>query len=226
MITVVDVLPASDRRATVPLYTAADASFYLDIPESTLRRWVHADGGAHALITTLPQEGHQPFIPFIGLAEAFILAAARKHGLPPRAIREGVEGIKADYGIDHALAHRMIYFDKVNAEIGIRRRPDHHERARDRQMQLLDAVAPYLVFIDFGSDDYVRKITLPRFPIRVTASPSIAGGDPIIQKTGVRLRDVLGLQRAGASDVDIADESGLTATEVRELLEAAAGNPS
>ena len=66
-------------------------------------------------------------------------------------------------------------------------------------MQFLDAVAPYLVFLDFGYDDYARRITLPRFPIRITASPAVAGGDPIVQKTGVRICDVLGLQRAGAS---------------------------
>lgn len=226
MTRIVDVLPASDRRASLPLYTTADASFYLGIPESTLRRWVHGEEHANPLITALPQSGNQPFIPFIGLAEAFILAAARKNGLSPRAIREGVEGIKADYGIDHALAHRMIYFDKANAEIGIRRSASHYERARDRQMQLLDAVAPYLVFLDFGSDDYARRITLQRFPIRVTASPSVAGGDPIIQKTGVRLRDVLGLRDAGASADEIADESGLTSPEVEELLEAAAGKLS
>lgn len=226
MTSVVEVLPASDRRASLPLYTAADASFYLDIPESTLRRWVHPDDHSEALITALPQKGHQPFIPFIGLAEAFILAAARRHRLTPRAIREGVEAIKTEYGIDHALAHRMIYFDKVNAEIGIRRDLDHHERARDHQIQLLDAVAPFLVFIDFGSDDYARKITLPRFPVRVTASPSVAGGFPIIQKTGVRLKDVLQLEEAGASYDEIAEESGLTNPEVEELLAAASRKPS
>lgn len=225
MISVVDVLPANDRRASLPLYTASEASFYLGIPESTLRRWVHADEGFRPLVTTLPQKGHQPFIPFVGLAEAFILAAARKNKLTPRNIREGVEAIKADYGIDHALAHRMIYFDLVNREIGIDR-GEAQERARDRQTQFLDAVAPFLVFLDFGYDDYARRITLPRFPIRVTASPSVAGGDPIVQKTGVRLRDVLGLEQAGASHDDIAEESGLSTEEVEGLLEAASGPPS
>jgi uncharacterized protein (DUF433 family) len=222
----VDVLPADDRRATLPLYTAADASFYLGVPESTLRRWVQPSDDHIALITALPQTGHKPFIPFIGLAEAFILAAARRERLTPRAIREGVEAIKAEYGIDHALAHRMIYFDLVNKEIGISRSEQHHERARDRQMQFLDAVAPYLVFLDFGYDDYARRITLPRFPIRVTASPFVAGGDPIVQKTSVRLRDILSLQKAGASFDEIGEEAGLTADEVEGLLEAAAGKPS
>ena len=120
----------------------------------------------------------------------------------------------------------MIYFDLVNKEIGISRSEQHHERARDRQMQFLDAVAPYLVFLDFGYDDYARRISLPRFPIRVTASPAVAGGDPIVQRTGVRLRDVLALQRAKASHAEIAEESGLTAEEVEGLLEAAAGPPS
>ena len=222
----VDVLPVDDRRATLPLYTAADASFYLGVPESTLRRWVHPTEDQVPLITALEQKGHGPFIPFIGLAEAFILTAARRNKLTPRDIRDGVEAIKDEYGIDHALAHRMIYFDLVNREIGISRSEHHHERARDRQMQFLDAVAPYLVFLDFGSDDYARKITLPRFPIRVTASPFVAGGDPIVQKTSVRLRDIIGLQTAGASNGEIAEESGLTPDEVEGLLAVAAGTPS
>jgi uncharacterized protein (DUF433 family) len=214
-------LAGTDPRAAVPLYTVTDAAFYLAVPDSTLYSWIYPeDQRARPLVTALSRKGHEPFIPFIGLAEAFILAAARKEGLAPREIREGVEAIKKDYGIDHALAHRMIYFDKLNAEIGIRRDDDSHERARDRQTQLVDAVAPYLVFVDFGSDDFARRLTLPRFPVRVTASPNVAGGEPIIQKTGVRLRDVLSLKRAGAPYSELAYESGLTPNEVRKLINA------
>jgi uncharacterized protein (DUF433 family) len=218
---------AGDPRASIPLYTVTDAAFYLAIPESTLYRWIYPDDQVLALVSSLRRKGREPFIPFIGLAEAFILAAARKEELTSRAIREGVEAIKIEYGIAHALAYRMIYLDKVNREVGIRHNAAHHERARDRQIQFIDAVAPYLVWVDFGSDDFARRLTLPRFDVRVTTSPTIAGGDPIVQKTGARLRDILSLERAGVSEDEIAYESGLSPNEVQSLIaDAAKGKTS
>jgi hypothetical protein len=42
----------SPRRCDVPLYTAAEAARYLDVPESTLRSWTTATGGMPAIVQT------------------------------------------------------------------------------------------------------------------------------------------------------------------------------
>jgi hypothetical protein len=48
-------------------------------------------------------------VPFIGLAEAFVLQAARRAGVPRHRIRPGVEAVKSGLGLEHALASRLLY---------------------------------------------------------------------------------------------------------------------
>jgi len=72
-------------RFAVPLYTVADAARIVGVPASTLASWSigylrkfsnrpHVAGSS--IITHLPSAGLRlPTIPFVGLAEALVLAA-------------------------------------------------------------------------------------------------------------------------------------------------------
>src|SRR3954453_10319616 len=113
----------SDPRIAWPLFTVSEAADYLDMPVSTLASWVHAEVQGTRLVTTLPHEGHQPSIPFIGFAEAFVLSAAKKAGVPAHRIRPNVAAIREQFAsIDHALASKRIYTD--GAELLVRRDED------------------------------------------------------------------------------------------------------
>jgi hypothetical protein len=50
-------------------------------------------------------------MPFIGLAEAYALAAFRKAGVPMQRIRPSVDVLARELGLEHALASRRLYTD-------------------------------------------------------------------------------------------------------------------
>src|SRR5919197_64920 len=95
-------LQSDDPRVSVPLYSIAEAAQYLGLPYSTLQGWVSSGGGKQPLVTSLPRHGYEASIPFIGLAEAFVLQAARGAGVPRTRIRPGVQAVKAELGLEHA----------------------------------------------------------------------------------------------------------------------------
>jgi hypothetical protein len=80
-----------DRFATL-LYGIGEAAAYLSIPPTTLTSWAYgyerrAHGGSTAqarpVITAVrPARRDDAAMPFIGLAEAYALAAFRKAGVP------------------------------------------------------------------------------------------------------------------------------------------------
>lgn len=58
------------------------------MPVSTLHAWGRS---ADPLITVAPRRGQQATVPFIGFAEAFVLSAFRRDGVPLQRIRPAVE---------------------------------------------------------------------------------------------------------------------------------------
>ncbi len=103
-------LPDGDRRTTVPLFTLHECARYLHTPLSTLHSWAKPRGEV-PLITTLPGAGRQATIPFVGFAEAFVLGALRKAGVPMQRIRPAVKQLNDEIGLDHALASERVYTD-------------------------------------------------------------------------------------------------------------------
>ena len=102
-------------------------------------------------MTSVPQKGDEASIPFIGFAEAFVLQAARRSGVPRNRIRPGVEAVKAELGLQHALASKLLYTD--GAELLIRAAEDDDlEVARTRQRQLTRTVMDQLRLITYEGD--------------------------------------------------------------------------
>jgi uncharacterized protein (DUF433 family) len=219
----VEPLPAGDPRGAFALYTIREAADYLDLSISTLQRWVRPRHGT-PLVFSLSQKGYGRSIPFVGLAEAFVIASARARKLSARNVREGVLAIKKDTGLDYALANRMIYTDRV--DLGLVHRHGH-ERARDRQLQWRDAVKQDIESIDFGADDYATRITLPRYgDLDVTVDPHQAGGKPLL-RSGMRVRDVIRrIELKKETSAVLAHDFGLTEVEVVDLTDAEAGRRS
>jgi uncharacterized protein (DUF433 family) len=223
----VEALAADDPRTAWPLYTIHEAAKYLGLPNSTLRSWVRPDGGP-PLVHSFPKEGHHPSIPFAGFAEAFVLAAARRAGLPRNRIRAGVDAVRAEMGVEYALANKRLYVDK--AEILVRyaldepsdpRDPGDLTVARTHQMQMTETVKSQLELITYGSDDFAATIQLPIFKkTRVIVDPKEAFGQPFVERTGTRVRDVLALFWAEEDPEEIAYDFDLTNDEVFDLIRA------
>ena len=196
------------------LYSIAEAAQYLGLPYSTLQGWVNPGAGREALVTSLGRKGYDASIPFIGLAEAFVLQAARQAGVPRTRIRPGVEAVKAELGLEHALASELLFTDGAELLVRYAVEDDDLEVARTRQRQLTETVRHQLRLITYAGDGYAARLQLPGYgSADVIVDPSVAFGYPVVKGKGARVKDILdrfwageGL-RAIANDFDLDEET-------------------
>jgi uncharacterized protein (DUF433 family) len=220
-------LAKDDPRAAWAIFTVFEASRYLDVPNSTLRAWIEPTDGL-PLVSSFDRRGHQPRLSFIGFAEAFVISAARRAGVKPHRIREGVEAVRKSIGVDYALATHRLYVDKaellVAPEGGVDAEdPEDLEVARTRQIQMTKTVKKQLRHIAYGEDGVAATLTLPTFTTAtVIVDPHQAFGAPIISRTGTRVRDIVSLWRADEDLRDIAYDFDLTIEEVQDVIRAQA----
>jgi uncharacterized protein (DUF433 family) len=210
-----------DPRVGVGLYTVAEAAQYLGLPHSTLHSWVRPGAARPPLVASVPRKGYDASISFIGLAEAFVLQAARRAGVPRTRIRPGVEAVKTELGLDHALASKLLYTD--GAELLVRYATDDEslEVARSRQRQLTETVRHQLQLITYAGDGYATRLQLPSYGCaNVIVDPSVAFGYPIIKGTGARVRDILDRFWAGERLGAIADDFDLGEDAVEAVVRA------
>lgn len=107
-------------RFKTPLYGLGEAAGYLAVPPSTLTTWAYGyerrragDGVvvARPVITAVRPRRHEAAVPFIGLAEAYALAAFRQAGVPLQRIRLAIDTLDRELGLRYALASRRLYTD-------------------------------------------------------------------------------------------------------------------
>ncbi len=171
-------------------------------------------------------------MPFIGLAEAYALAAFRQAGVPMQRIRPAIDALDHELGLKYALASRRLYTD--GAEILY----DYAQHAgetpegesarelvvvRNNQRVFAEVVERYLRRVDFAADGYAQVIHLPQYRLAdVTIDPDHAFGRPRFARGGAGLNDVIDLFVAGEPVDVVAAEFGLTRDEVEDALRATA----
>src|SRR6478752_3563283 len=92
------------REYTVPIYSQSDVAQIVGASKSTVQRWVTGyaqDGVDHPPVVDAVRRGRGFTVPFVGLAEVFVLNAFRKAGLPLQRIRPAVEVLKREIGLEH-----------------------------------------------------------------------------------------------------------------------------
>jgi uncharacterized protein (DUF433 family) len=232
---------AHDRlRFETPLYTVADAARIVDVPFSTLTSWAKGYvmkspgrppvSGAPVITFESPTGHRAPSIPFVGLAEAHVLAAIRKSGVPMQRIRPALTQLQDELGVEHALASRKLYTDGAELLFDYGRR---HETAegplindlvvvRNGQRVFVDVIREYLQRIQYGGDGYPELIRVPTYRhAEVVVDPTRAFGAPIFERGGSRVEDVLERFWADESIDDLADEFGVPVDQIEDVLRVA-----
>ena len=200
----------ADLRFSVPLYTFSEAAQIVDVPPSTLASWAKGyvrrfpsrpDVIGKPVITCLASRKREPSLPFVGLAEALVLAAVRRSGVPMQRVRPALEALQSRIGIAHALASRRLYtdgaellydYDEACRAAGSGREPSDLVVVRNDQRVFVEAVAKYLQRIEYGSDGYATVIHVPAYDrADVVADPTRSFGAPIFERGGARVADVL-----------------------------------
>jgi len=214
-------LSAEDPRVSVALYSVSEVAQYVGLPYSTLQGWVNPGAEREPLVTSVPRKGYEASMPFIGLAEAFVLQAARQAGVPRTRIRPGVEAVRRELGLAHALASKLLYTDGTELLVKYAVDDGDLEVARTRQRQLTETVKHQLQLITYAGDGYVARLELAGYgPAQVIVDPGVAFGYPVVKGAGARVKDVLDRFWAGEGLRAIAHDFDLTEDAVEAIVRA------
>jgi uncharacterized protein (DUF433 family) len=220
-----------DPLLRAPIYTQASAARIVGTSTSSLHRWAEgyerqtsAGFARNEPMITLARPGRGLTIPFVGLAEAFVLASFRRAGLPMQRIRPAVEALRNGMGIAHALASDRLVTD--GAEILWRSQDGAADErlivVRNNQAVFNEVVRDSLEGIKF-EDGWAYGFALPQFrDVEVTVDPRVNGGRPSLARRHISVDDILGRLRAGEPVSSLAYDYYLEEREVTALLNVAA----
>lgn len=227
-------------RFQTPLYTVAEAARYLGVPNSTFHSWTRGYTKRSAgrpvttgapVVTALGSGDGHPSIPFVGLAEGMVLTAIRRQGVPLQRIRPALEALKAEFGLEHALASRKLYTDGAEVLFDYAERHATEPEAkgarelvvvRNNQRVFSEIVEDYLARLEFGEDDYVMAIRLPGYErAEVVVDVNRSWGKPIFVSGGARIDDALERFWAGDDLQEVAAEFGVPRQQLEDALRVA-----
>jgi uncharacterized protein (DUF433 family) len=219
-------ISAEDARLSRAIFTLRETAGYLDVPKSTIHDWARpATGGP--LITVFPRRGVQATVPFIGFAEAYVLAAFRRAGVPLQRIRPAVDALSRNIGLEHALASKRLYTDGAEVLYDYTAERDADDLlelvvVRTGQHQFSEVVRDYLKRITYGNDGWASRVRLPSYErAEVIVDPRIAFGLPLVVHGGARVEDLVDRFVAGDSVADIAFDFDVPPEEVEDVIRVA-----
>jgi uncharacterized protein (DUF433 family) len=220
-------LSPDDPRVARAIFTLREASAYLGVPKSTIHEWARPGGDRSPLITVFPRHGKDATVPFLGFAEAHVLSAFRKAGVPLQRIRPAVEVLSREIRLEHALASRRLYTD--GAEVLFDYATERHDddvlelvAPRTGQYQFSELVRDYLQRITYGDDGWATHVQLPTYGrAPVVVDPEVAFGLPIVIDGGARVEDLVDRFLAGETITEIAEDFAVPVDQVEDVIRVA-----
>jgi uncharacterized protein (DUF433 family) len=229
-----------DPHYAMPLYRKAEAAHIIAVPSQTFRNWAvgyarkRLDGSqvvsAPIVATLEPARPHGVSVPFVGLAEAYIVSAFTKAGLPMQRIRPAVLWLQDHIGLPQALASQRLQTDgaEVLWDFGHRSGDPADQDmvdglvvVRSGQQVFRPVVRDYLTRVTY-ENGWTRSIQLPQYgKVDIVVDPWLNGGQPTVAQRGIRVADIMSRLRADESARDVADDYDLTLREVEEIRRAA-----
>jgi uncharacterized protein (DUF433 family) len=229
-------LPADDPRVSRGLFTLREASGWLGVPRTTFHGWVHGyrheregrppvTGGP--IVLSIPSARGEAGIPFLGMAEGLVLNAFRRAGVPLQRIRPALQRLDQEMGLRHALASDRLTTDgaEVLYDFGARLDPESIGElvtVRNGQRVFAPVVSDYLRRIRYGGDHWAARLELPGYTLaRVVVDLALAAGRPVLERSRVRVEDVVDRWIAGDSIAELAEGFELVGPEVEDVIRAA-----
>ncbi len=225
-----------DIRFNKPLYTIAEAARVIEVPPSTLANWTKGYVRdrhdrptliGEGVVTAFPAGGRCPSIPFIGLAEAMVLAALRRSGVSMQRVRPALAALEREIGVAHALASRQLYTDGAEVLYDFSAEQVDVDVVaslvvvRNGQRVFVDVIREQLQRIEFGADGYANLIHVPGYRSEVVCDPLRSFGRPIFVRGGTRVDDVIARFQTGDSIEELTEEFGVAFTDIEDALRVA-----
>ncbi len=214
---------------TVPLYSQAEAARIIGEPTNTVRNWARGYAyrtttgpqTAEGLITVAAEPVGRMSLPFVGLAEAYVIASLKKAGVPMQRIRPAVEAIRREMGTAEALLSERLKTDGVELLFDYVE-DDGADRSglavvRNKQGVFRDVVADYLQTVSY-SQGLVESFRPIRYGGSVFVDPRVNAGRPSFVDGGARLVDIEGRIAAGEPLAEVADDYDVDPDAIRTVL--------
>jgi uncharacterized protein (DUF433 family) len=204
-----------------PLYTLRTAAFYLAVPEQTLRNWSYKYSLVKASRSVARRE---PTLPFIGLAEGFVVAAFRRRTKRHlRYVLEVLQAVEEDLGVENALASERLAIH--GRDILIRRGTElapsreFFEEVLSKNRVFDQVVEGDLKYITYAEDGWAERLVLPwtKTPV-VEVSAERAYGHPVFIRSGARIIDAIDRFNAGDDPEAVAADFRVEKEEVLDIV--------
>ena len=228
--------PLDSAEFTVPLYTQREAASLVGVPSNTFHHWARGylyktiageQRTASPMVTTSGL-GRGPVVPFVGLGEAYVLAAFRKTGVPMQRIRPAIAWLETNIGLRAALTSERLKSDGAEVLYDFARSHSGDPAAepldelvvvRNQQAVFRDVIQQYLQTITYR-DGRLSAIRMVKYTPEVVLDPTLNFGQPTLAARGVRVADVVDRMAAGEPLGDVAADFGLDPRDVRALIAA------
>lgn len=229
-----------DPHYATPIYRKAEAARIIAVPAQTFRDWAvgyarkRLDGSqvvSAPIVTTLePVRPQGVSVPFVGLAEAYVVAAFTRAGVPMRRIRPAVLWLQDHIGLPQALASQRLQTDGAEVLWDFGRQSDDPADqdmveglvvVRSGQQVFRPVVRDFLTRVTYESG-WTRNIHLVQYgSADVVVDPWLNGGQPTVAERGIRVLDIVSRLRAQEPARDVADDYGLTVRQVEDIRKVA-----
>jgi len=220
-----------DELLLIPLYTQSEAAAMLGMPQSTFNHWASGyetvAGNRKPGFITVARPGRGYTVPFVGLAEAWIVRAFTKAGVPVSRIRPALETLRTEIGLDHALASDRLKTDGAEILWDLRQEDSAFDDnrlvvARSGQTVFGEVVREHLKHIDYRNG-FAGQLRIPRADgADFTIDPEINYGQPTLTDYGIRVDDIIDRVLAGETIEEVAYDFDLPTQTVSNLVLSAA----
>ena len=208
-----------DVRFVRPLMTLADAGRHLGIPRQTFHRWARGyERGGPLLHVVETGDAREATVPFMALAEAWVLAGLRQAGVRPRRIRPALERLQNEFGQEYVLVAPELATDGISVlwDFSMTEAGAGLIEGRTGQAVIREIVQDCLQYVGFGSDRYPNALALKTFePTKVVIDPYRWSGQPVFDGTGTKVANVAAMLKAGEDPAVVAEEHGIGIDAVR-----------
>lgn len=214
------LIERNDPRET-PLYSVTEAAAHVGVPRGTLRHWLRLPPTGRAIIET--PNGEE--LSFYNLLEAHMLRVAIDRDVPLKKLRLTVDLLRARMPhVAHPLlehrgistAHKggfhSLYAETLSGQI--------EDLGQHGQLVFDRLVRRYMSRIEEDETGPFRFRPL-NFD-HVALDHRVAGGRPVVLDTGILVEMIARRHRAGETVQFLADDFGISKTDVREAIKYAA----
>jgi uncharacterized protein (DUF433 family)/DNA-binding transcriptional MerR regulator len=227
------LMPDTVVRLGIGVYSPADAAHLLDVPSTTIRRWV----GGYTYTGTGPPRNLPPVIEtddlprlenrlalsFVELMELRVVKRLVEAGVSLQQVRKAADCASEIFRTEHPFASKRVFTDgkKVFAAISSELEPDIVELSKKKREQIISGrvFAPFLEELDFDANTNLAYRWWPlgkRKPI--VLDPRISFGAPTVAGTAVRTSTIARVA-GGSPRPDVARAYQISVAKVNAALQ-------